>query len=114
MSDPIYGNPFLLHVVEGNLNGAIETSDFEGPYKIGHERTFVAAAKDQVQEYGGGITLYACIPIGRVWTDDPGADDDSTNAPDRVVTVDMADTVIERMARAADAMGVSDAKGARP
>lgn len=107
-----YGDPFLLQVSEGNLNGRMGNEDYGLFETTDQEENFFLHACDECQDYGMASTIYVCIPIGRVWTDDPGDPNDSTKAPNRVVHIDRAKTELERMARAAIAMGVSnEAKG---
>lgn len=108
-----YGDAFVMSVTEGNLEGTVETEDLGLVHQVSHERELVRHVQNEVQEYGGAQQLYICIPIARVWTDDLGDEDDSTHAPNRVVSTERAETDLERMARAAIAMGMSDAEGAR-
>jgi hypothetical protein len=103
---PFYGDPMLISVWESNLNRAFETADIDNFSSVEFEPTVVAGMRAEVQTYGGAQLLYLCIPIGRVHTDDPGHDDDATNAPHRVVTADVDDQFV-RMANAAAAMGVT-------
>lgn len=106
-----YGDPFLLQVDDGNLSGRMTSEDYGCFEAIDQEVNFIRQVREEVQEFGCSSHIYVCIPIARVWTDDPGDPNDSTNAPNRVVVIEHASTDLERMARAAIAMGVSNAKG---
>jgi hypothetical protein len=108
MKGVMYGDSFLLSVIEGNLDNQMTESDLSMIGTVADEVVFRKAMLESVQEHGGGDRLYLCIPIGRAWTDDDGADDDATNAPNRVVSSEWAETQIEKMVAAANAMGVSD------
>lgn len=101
-----YGEPFLLQVTESNLDGKLTSEDLGMLRDPAHEENFTLGdVKAEIQEYGGGAQVYLCIPLSRVWTDDGGDDNDSTDAPNRVVNVDRPTTVIEVMARVAAAVG---------
>lgn len=107
---PKYRDPFYVAVVESNLDGEITSCDVMAS-EMDHEDALIAGIRDDVEEYGTANHLYICIPIGRVWARDydPANWDESKHDYD--VVVDVADTDLERMARAAIALGVDNAKG---
>jgi hypothetical protein len=106
---PKYGDPFYVAVVEGNLDGKITSCDVMTS-EMDYEDALIAGIRDDVQEFGAANHLYICVPIGRIWARDydPANWDESKHDYD--VVVDVAKTEIERMARAAIAMGVDNAE----
>lgn len=92
------GEPFIMAVMEGNTDGTVDViNNNMGASAVDKETSFVRGLTEDVQDHGGSMRVYLCVPIGRIWTDDDGDPDNSTNAPDRVVTVDMTEAGIERM-----------------
>jgi hypothetical protein len=98
-----YGDPFYVAVTEGNLSGEITSCDVMKA-ELDHESAVIAGMVDDCREHGGAEQLYICIPIGRVWAADYSNDGDS-EGPYEDVRTDVAETQIERMARAAIALG---------
>lgn len=111
MTPPEYGDPFLAMVTEGNLDGRMSPEDVGLIRRVDLEADAVSYAKAEVADYGGAQQIYLCIPIGRIWTDDP-ARDETAEWSSYHVQAELTETVFERMAAAALAMGVSD-DGAR-
>ena len=67
---------------------------------VPRHRLRVLAAEEEARMMGDGVNY--------------GDPDDSTKAPNRVVHIDRAKTDLERMARAAIAMGVSNEAEGQP
>jgi hypothetical protein len=99
-----YSEPFILVMYEGNLNGEMDENDLSMVVPRTDEATAIASMCESVRDHGGAEQLYMCIPIGRVWAADFNQDDDS-EGPYEDIRVDIAETQLERMARAAAAMG---------
>jgi hypothetical protein len=103
-----FGDPFLLGVNLGNLDGTMDDLAVDahpGAWPLNDERILLEEIRESVQEHGGRTTVFLCVPIGTVWTDDEGDPNDATDAPDRVVNMDWAHTRFERMVRIANAVG---------
>jgi len=100
-----YGDAFLLTVTEGNLNGEMDNNDLGMLTALKHETNFIKSVAGDVEEYGGAELVYVCIPVARVWAIDDNNEDDRDRCEPYPIAIEHADTQIERMARAAAAMG---------
>lgn len=103
-SDVIFGDPFLFSVGDTNLDGKMDDFAVDGHlgvFPVADEAMLRTAVNEDVSTHGGSCRVFVCIPIAHVWANENDADGE-----ERKVNVEWADNELEKMARAAIAMGV--------
>lgn len=108
MIDVKYGDPFLVSVTEGHLDGVLRHADLMEVGSPAHEEEFLDGMRSDAEVNGATNHLYICIPIGRVAAKMPARAVDDGEDYTYDTEEEVAGGEIERMMRAAIAMGVSN------